>query len=63
VSEKKKACSDSECSKKYCEGCERKMYKAQDGSVADNIVKFKDGKLSLLTEIHSGFHNHGGKNS
>lgn len=37
-----------------------KMYKAQDGSVADNIAKFKDGKLSLLTEIHPGFHNHGG---
>lgn len=41
---------------------EIKMYKAQDGSVADNIAKFKEGKLSLLTEIHPGFHNHeGGK--
>ena len=39
-----------------------KMYKAQDGSVADNIAKYKDGKLSLLTEIHPGFHNHGGGN-
>ena len=39
-----------------------KMYKAQDGSVADNIAKFKDGKLSLLTEIHPGFHRHGGGN-
>lgn len=37
-----------------------KMYKAQGGSVADNIVNFTDGKLSLLTEIHPGFHNHGG---
>ena len=37
-----------------------KMYKAQDGSIAVNIAKLKDGKLSLLTEIHPGFHNHGG---
>lgn len=37
-----------------------KMYKAQNGSVTDNIADFKDGKLSLLTEIHPGFHNHGG---
>ena len=36
------------------------MYKAQDGSVSENIEKFKDGKLSPLTEIHPGFHNHGG---
>ena len=36
------------------------MYKAVDGSVADHIAKFKEGKLSLLTEIHSGFHHHGG---
>ena len=38
-----------------------KMYKAQDGSVADNLAKFKDGKLPLLTEIHPGFHHHGGE--
>lgn len=37
-----------------------KMYKAQDGSVEDNITKFKSGALSPLTEIHAGFHNHGG---
>lgn len=36
------------------------IYKAQDGTVKDNIEKFKDGKLSLLTDIHPGFHNHGG---
>ncbi len=36
------------------------IYKAQDGSVSDNIAKFKEEKLSLLTEIHPGFHNHGG---
>ncbi|HPK16780.1 MAG TPA: NifB/NifX family molybdenum-iron cluster-binding protein [Clostridia bacterium] len=38
-----------------------KMFKAQDGSVNDNIAALKDGKLSLLTEIHPGHHNHGGK--
>ena len=37
------------------------IYKAQDGTVKDNIEKFKEGKLSLLTEIHAGFHNHGGE--
>ena len=37
-----------------------KMYKAVDGSVKDNIDSFIAGKLSLLNEIHAGFHNHGG---
>jgi predicted Fe-Mo cluster-binding NifX family protein len=37
-----------------------KMYKAQDGSVADSLTKLIHGRLSLLTEIHPGFHNHGG---
>ncbi len=37
-----------------------KIYKAQDGSVNDNIAAFKNGKLPLLTEIHPGFHGHGG---
>jgi predicted Fe-Mo cluster-binding NifX family protein len=36
------------------------IYKAQDGTVKDNIERFKEGKLSLLTDIHPGFHNHGG---
>ena len=36
------------------------LYKAQDGSVSENIEKFKRGELSLLSEIHPGFHNHGG---
>ncbi len=38
------------------------IYKAQEGSVAENLEKFKDGSLSLLTNIHPGFHNHGGGN-
>ncbi len=37
-----------------------KMYKAEDGSVEENIAKYKEEKLSLLLEIHPGFHNHGG---
>lgn len=36
-----------------------KIYKAQDGSVEENIAKYREEKLSLLTEIHAGFHNHG----
>lgn len=38
-----------------------KLYKAQDGTVAENIEKFKAGELSMIDEIHPGFHNHGGK--
>lgn len=37
-----------------------KMYKAEDGSLEQNFEKFKEGKLSLLSQIHPGFHNHGG---
>ena len=36
------------------------MYKAHEGTVSDNIKSFMDGKLSPLTEIHPGLHNHGG---
>ena len=39
-----------------------KIYKAEVGSANDNIQKYKDNKLALLTEIHPGFHNHGGQN-
>lgn len=38
-----------------------KIYKAINNSAADNIRKLKDGELSLLTEVHTGFHNHGGE--
>jgi len=38
-----------------------KMYKTMDASVMDNINAFADGKLSVLEEIHAGFHNHTGK--
>jgi len=37
------------------------LYKAVDGTVYDNIEKFKLGELSFLNDIHPGFHNHGGK--
>jgi len=39
-----------------------KMYKALNGSVNENIAAFINGKLPLLTDIHPGFHNHGGGN-
>lgn len=38
-----------------------KIYKTLNASVKENINAFIDGKLSLLKEIHAGFHNHGGK--
>lgn len=37
-----------------------KIYKTLNDSVQDNIDAFIEGKLSLLQDIHSGFHNHGG---
>lgn len=37
-----------------------KIYKTTSASVKDNIDAFVDGKLSLLEEIHAGFHGHGG---
>jgi len=38
-----------------------KIYKTIDASVMDNISAFVGGKLSVLEEIHAGFHGHGGK--
>lgn len=38
-----------------------KMFKTVGTSVMDNIEEFAAGKLAALSEIHSGFHNHGGK--
>jgi len=37
-----------------------KIYKAENGSVVENIERYKRGKLSFLSEIHAGFHNRGG---
>lgn len=39
---------------------EVEMYKAEKGSAVYNIEKFIEGKLSQMTEIHPGFHNHEG---
>ncbi len=36
------------------------IYKTESGSAMDNLQAFADGKLSALTEIHAGFHHHGG---
>jgi len=38
-----------------------KLYKTVNDSIEDNIEAFTNGKLSLLDDIHAGFHNHGGK--
>lgn len=38
-----------------------KIYKTTGTSAIDNINAFVDGKLSLLEEIHAGFHKHGEK--
>ena len=37
------------------------LYKTVGDSVEDNLAAFADGKLLVLSEIHAGFHNHGGK--
>ncbi|MEA4900887.1 NifB/NifX family molybdenum-iron cluster-binding protein [Desulfitobacterium sp.] len=37
-----------------------KIFKTAPASAKDNIDDFIDGKLSLLDEIHAGFHGHGG---
>ena len=41
------------------DGADIKLYKTMNGTARENIEEFKDGKLSLLTDIHKGFHNHG----
>lgn len=38
-----------------------KIYKSIAGSADDNIKAFKEDQLSTLEDIHSGFHNHGGR--
>lgn len=37
------------------------IYKTVNNSAQENINAFLEGKLSLLNEIHTGFHHHGGK--
>lgn len=38
-----------------------KIYKTLNDSIKDNIDALNNGKLSLLENIHAGFHNHGKK--
>jgi predicted Fe-Mo cluster-binding NifX family protein len=38
-----------------------KMLKTLGASVRENIQAFEAGKLTVLSEIHAGFHNHGGR--
>lgn len=36
------------------------LYKTEDLSVDETIKAFLDGRLEKLTEVHPGFHGHGG---
>lgn len=38
-----------------------KIYKTINDSIKDNVAAFQEGKLSLLEDIHAGFHGHGGE--
>jgi len=38
-----------------------KIFKTINDSIKENIDALKEGKLTLLEDIHAGFHNHGGK--
>jgi predicted Fe-Mo cluster-binding NifX family protein len=40
-------------------GADIKIYKSIFGSAQKNIDEFLKGNLSVLTEIHAGFHKHG----
>jgi len=42
-------------------GANIKIYKTINDSLKDNIDAFDKGELNLLSEIHGGLHNHGGK--
>lgn len=35
-----------------------KIYQSINGSIEDNIKALSEGKLSLLNDIHEGFHGH-----
>jgi predicted Fe-Mo cluster-binding NifX family protein len=38
-----------------------KIYQAKNGAAMDNIEAYLNGKLSVLNEIHAGYHRHGKK--
>jgi predicted Fe-Mo cluster-binding NifX family protein len=38
-----------------------KIYKALNNSIEENLTEFKNDKLSILTEIHAGFHSDRGR--
>lgn len=37
-----------------------KILKALNGTIKDMVESYKKGELSELTQIHPGYHNHGG---
>ncbi|RQD69084.1 MAG: dinitrogenase iron-molybdenum cofactor biosynthesis protein [Tindallia sp. MSAO_Bac2] len=38
-----------------------KLYRSISGSIESNLKAFEEQRLSLLDEIHAGFHRHGGR--
>ncbi|SDY75099.1 NifB/NifX family molybdenum-iron cluster-binding protein [Tindallia californiensis] len=38
-----------------------KLYRSISGSIENNLKAFEEQRLSLLEEIHAGFHRHGGR--
>lgn len=37
------------------------LYRTEGTSLQENIEAFQNNKLTLLTDIHPGFHGHGGR--
>ncbi|WP_422485590.1 NifB/NifX family molybdenum-iron cluster-binding protein [Gudongella sp. DL1XJH-153] len=35
-----------------------KLYQSKEGSLMDNILMLKDGKLGQLMNVHEGYHKH-----
>lgn len=34
------------------------LYKSENGTLMDNVLRLGDGQLELLLEIHQGYHGH-----
>lgn len=45
---------------KVLQAAQVKLYQTEGVSVEDNLRAFAEGRLQELTDIHPGFHGHGG---
>lgn len=45
---------------KVIKGADIIIYKTMNDSIKDNIKALKENQLTVLEDIHPGFHNHGG---